>query len=378
MAYHVRHRGVEIAGGHSRTVPYIIAGSIGITTRVGERPTATAAIRVPPGAVLVPEDFDEFTIDFPGEPYRSWSERHADLVAYWRLDEAAVTTAADSQGVTALTFGGGNDLQYRAFREESSAVPYGGAPEWEHTTGAGLSGTLPTGIDPEFTIAGFVRLVSGAARLRDVWTAGAANRRLRVDVDGSIACRMGTGTMTAPAGTITEGAWHHVAVRRTATGRDLWVDGAMVDSQTGTGATFDGRAWTMAAAVSGDRVDLALDEWGIWSAALDVAALYARAGHSRHFGGYVYGIKDRTDLGSDDSHVIDLSLAGYGLRLDTTFVRNVYASPTGSDGAADCGGRARAVRARGVQLARGRAGRRCDAGGLSGRGRDGHPSVSGR
>ena len=129
----------------------------------------------------------------------------------------------------------------------------------------------------EFTIAGFVHLRSPAAGVRDVWTAGAANRRLRIDADGSIACRMGTGTMTAPAGTIVEDAWHHVAVRRTTAARELWVDGEMVDSQNGAGAAFDGRAWTMAVAVGNDNANLALDEWGIWSAALDVPALYARA-----------------------------------------------------------------------------------------------------
>ena len=286
-------------------------------------------MRVPPGATFAPEDFDELTIDYPVLPYRAAAERDADLVAYWRLDEAPVTQAADSEGSTPLTFGGGNGLQYRAHRSESAAVPYGAAPEWTHTSGAGLSGTLPAAIGTAFTIAGFVRMASGAAGVRDVWSAGAANRRLRVDADGSIACRMGTGTMTAPAGTITEDAWHHVAVRRTSTSRELWVDGAMVGSQSGGGASFDGRAWTMAVAVASDAVNLALDEWGVWSSAIDVAALYARRDAYRQFGGYVFGIVDRTDIGPDDRHVLDLSVTGYGFRLDSNYVREVYASATG-------------------------------------------------
>ena len=86
----------------------------------------------------------------------------------------------------------------------------------------------------------------------------------------------------------------------------------------------------MALAISNAGVDLALDEWGLWSEALDVAALYARRDHHRAFGGYVYGVVDSTDLGPADQHVLSLSLAGYGLRLDHSFVRQIYASPSGS------------------------------------------------
>ena len=330
MAYHIEHKGVALSSKQSDTAAYVIQGSVSIDTAVAERPTAALSVRVPPGVTLAPKDFDELTIDYPALPYRAWAERHANLVAYWRLDEAAVTLAVDSKGTTPLTYGGGNDLQYRAYRQETSAVPYGGAPEWTHASGNGLSGALPSGIDPEWTIAGFVRLKAGSTGDRDVWSAGAGNRRLRVNADGSIACRFGSGTMTAPVGTITEDTWHHVAVRRTATARELWVDGAMVDSQTGGGSTLDGRTLTMAVAVSSDAVDLALDEWGIWSEALDVAALYARQGHHRAFGGYVYGVVDATDLGPADQHVLSLSLAGYGLRLDHSYVRQIYASASGS------------------------------------------------
>ena len=136
--------------------------------------------------------------------------------------------------------------------------------------------------------------------------------------------------MTAAAGTITADTWHHVALRRTATARELWVDRAMVDSQTGGGETLDGRTWTMAVAVGGDAADLALDEWGIWSEALDIPELYARRTYHRAFGGYVYGVVDATDLGPADQHVLKLSLAGYGLRLDHSYVRQIYASASGS------------------------------------------------
>ena len=341
MAYRVEHRGVLLSSRESRTDPYVIAGSVSIESAIAERPVGRLAVRVPPGSALAPQDFDEVTIDYPGTPYRAWAERHADLVAYWRLDEAAVTHAVDSSpaglrtppvaNATPLAFAGGNDLQYRAYRQESAAVPYGAAPEWEHTAGAGLSGTLPAlQWDPssplrDSCICGLPPLACATCGPRARPTGDCASTRT-----ARMACRMGTGTMTAPAGTIIEDTWHHVAVRRTAAGRELWVDGEMVDSQNGAGAAFDGRAWTMAVAAGNDNANLALDEWGIWSAALDVPALYARANSYRAFGGYVYGIADVTDAGGEDSHVLQIRLAGYGLRLDHSYVRRVYASATGS------------------------------------------------
>ena len=59
-------------------------------------------------------------------------------------------------------------------------------------------------------------------------------------------------------------------------------------------------------------------------------ALRPTGTHSRHFGGYVYGVVDATDLGPADQHVFSLSLAGYGLRLDHSYVRQIYASASGS------------------------------------------------
>ena len=67
---------------------------------------------------------------------------------------------------------------------------------------------------------------------------------------------------------------------------------------------MDGRAWQMARSISGAAVNMALDEWGIWSEALDVASLYARRTYHRAFGGYVYGVVDATDLGPADQHVL--------------------------------------------------------------------------
>ena len=330
MAYHVEHKGVPLSSKQSDTAAYVIQGSVSIETAIAERPTAALSVRVPPGVTLTPKDFDELTIDYPALPYRAWAERHANLVAYWRLDEAASVLAVDSKGATPLTYGGGNDLQYRAYRQETSGVPYGGAPEWSNTSGNGLTGTLPI-VGTTFTVAGFLRLKTGATGNRYVWRANSFTRSLRLGSAGNLRLILDGQTITAGAGTISDDTWHHVAAVRTASRIGLWVDGVEVASATpGTATSLDGRVWQMARADSNSAVDLALDEWGIWSEALDVAALYARQGHHRAFGGYVYGVVDATDLGPADQHVLDLSLAGYGLRLDHSYVRQIYASASGS------------------------------------------------
>ena len=704
MAYHIEVNRSALSSKASRTQPYVLQSSVTTEAAVGERPVASLSVRVPPGATFAPEDFDELTIDYPVLPYRSWAERHADLVAYWRLDEAPVISAIDSNGnATPLTFGGGNGLQYRALRSEAAAVPYGAAPEWGHTSGAGLSGTLPAAIGALWTIAGFLRLKTSAPPIRaprarvsffdssvvgdyddpevtnstpgcvltftpgqnsnapilgvsanrrpprripPSWVTGAVdafwatvqmqaanivvrtstdqmsagsesgpdltpaaestigvalravtgetisflisdlddstepyqrsldntigtdpawdtapistfsgaefsacrtaflnsggtvvivdsahanvdwdtlefiggdpvplalpatvdqsatvgtafsltlpeatggttprtytatnlpaglsfnantrvlsgtpttaqtrtvtyqvtddagdaesdtfaivvsaasqalalpatadqvanvgvfftitlpmatggstpyaystsfrpsgltfdsttrvlsgtpttiqsrNVRYRVtDGDGTVeddrfvidvqAAPTSTGDVVLEAGTLTVladrdigqvsveigtetliasspvDAWAHVAVRRTSSAIELWVDG--VRRATGTppsGSVLDSAAFEMAVA-GGTAIDLALDEWGIWSSAIDVAALYARRDAYRQFGGYVFGIVDRTDIGPDDRHVLDLSVTGYGFRLDANYVREVYASSTG-------------------------------------------------
>ena len=201
-----------------------------------------------------------------------------------------------------------------------------------HVSGAGLSGTLPASIGAEFTIAGFVRRKAGAPGLCNAWRAGPNNSKsLRLAADGTVRLAWGGRTLTTATGVAQEGVWHHVAATNDASdGLRLWVDGVVVESGAVTTATLDGLAWQMARGLGGAAVDLALDEWGIWSEALDVAALYARQGHHRAFGGYVYGVVDGTDLGPADQHVLSLSLAGYGLRLDHSYVRQIYASPSGS------------------------------------------------
>ena len=180
--------------------------------------------------------------------------------------EEAAGVASDTAGSTDLTYDVATE--HRAFEGIDAGAPYGGAPEWEHASGSGLSGTLPT-IGNEWTVAGFVRLAAGASGARYIWRAGAASRSLEIRSTGLIQCRVEGRTIDGPAGTITADAWHHVAVTRTAARIGLWVDGSLVDSAvpaTGTTTALSGRPWTMAHANLSNAVDVALDEWGIWDA----------------------------------------------------------------------------------------------------------------
>ena len=196
-----------------------------------------------------------------------------------------------------------------------------GRPATDHVVAAG--GVAWSFAVPEPTVTLKPAPVSGEIILR------AGELAVRVDRDsGRYSAVLGTTTLR---GTGPVGEWVHVAVRRTAADEvELWIDGVRVDRGPAPNRpVLDGQTLDMAVA-RGNDIDMALDEWGVWSEAIDVADLAARARHERWFGGYVFGITDRTDLGPADQHVLDIDLAGYGLRLDTTFVRQIYASASGS------------------------------------------------
>ena len=280
-----------------------------------------------------PRDFDEITIDYPARPYRAHASRLSPL-HYWTLDEGPSTLAIDlGTGDVDLAYPS-SDIEWRRFIQEAAGVPYGAAPEWTHSGSprAGLAGMLGI-VDSEFTVAGFVRLAQGATGNRDIWRSDTFARALRLAGDGTLTLRLDGQTITAP-GSLVAGTWRHVAVVRSASAIGLWVDGVEVATGTpGTATPIGARGWQMAYAVGSDDVDIALDEWGIFDDALtdaQVADLGGRARHHRVFGGYIFGVTDFTDRGPADQHVYDLALAGYGLRLDKTFVRQLYASPTGS------------------------------------------------
>ena len=355
--YHVELRGLEIESHKNSDVPYVSQSSVEIITAIAERATGRISIRQPPrssfaapvlladqdGHLLVdeasrllvtrpasgpPKDFDEITIDYPHRPYRAEAIRSGALVAYWPLDDAAVTTALDLKGLAPLDVRAGNDTHFRAYRQETSAVPYGAAIEFTHTGGAsGLSGVLPT-VGSTFTIAGFFRMQAAAVGERTIFRVGTST--LSVSSGGAITISM-DGVAPSAAGVI-PGVWHHVAVVRTPTVLELWINGVLADAESISISTapLDGATIQFARASGGNPVDLALDEWGVWDQAINVADLVSRRHHVRKFGGYIYGLTDATEYGPTDTHTFRCNLAGYGLRLDGEFVRHTYASASGS------------------------------------------------
>ena len=97
-------------------------------------------------------------------------------------------------------------------------MPYGGAPEWSHTSGDGLSGTLPTGIDPTFTIAGFVRIEGSAG-------------------DGTRYVWYGLGQQAGLAS--------HRAERQTALSFTLRLDGQTINDSVDSASTRMGTTWRL-------------------------------------------------------------------------------------------------------------------------------------
>ena len=222
MAFYAKLRGSPLAS-RAGSEPYVVQGSVSYESAVGERPIARCQVRVPAGAINPdPRDFDEFTLDYPGEPYRA-AALALNPLHYWTLDEGPSTLAIDiGSGGENLAYPS-SGIDWRAHVQDAAGVPYGAAPEWSQASGAGLSGRIDA-VGVAFVIAGFVRLSAGASGDRTVWRAGSNARRLLLSSAGGLTLQF-DGT-TVAAGPLTADTWHHVAIRRTTAARvELWIDG---------------------------------------------------------------------------------------------------------------------------------------------------------
>ena len=142
---------------------------------------------------------------------------------YWTLDEGPSTLAIDiGSGGENLAYRN-SGIDWRAHVQDAAGVPYGAAPEWSQSSGAGLSGRIDA-VGVAFVIAGFVRLAAGASGDRTVWRAGSNARRLLLSSAGGLTLEF-DGAIVA-AGPLAADTWHHVAIRRTTAARvELWIDG---------------------------------------------------------------------------------------------------------------------------------------------------------
>ena len=283
-----------------------------------------------------PRSLDETTIDYPDTPYRPVAVAEPSIVGYWPLDEAASPIAADISGHNRhLTYAlaGVDARDYDGASE--TAVPYGGAPRFEHDAGNGLLSPALPAIGSSFTLAGFVRLTSAGGGSREVWRVGTASQSLRFDhqpnATGTLELRFDGRTLTHAG--LPLDTWLHVAVRRTPALLELIVGGAVVahaDPVTGTDTPLNGQALALAVARGGDAVEIGLDEWAIWSEPIDVTALAARQRYDRMFGGFMWRPKETPWQGDIDARDIYCRCSGYALRLDTRFVERIIATPTGA------------------------------------------------
>ena len=317
MAFRISIAGVELTGRPGE--PRVLQGSVSIAAEASERPTCSMRTYWPAGSTLAagndfiladddyfslasdepflldgasvrrPQSFDELTIDYPDLPYRPYAAELTSCLGYWPLDEAASTQAVDITAANRRLDYGGSGVDFRDFDGASeAAVPYGGAPRFENTTGAGLtSAAVLPAVGVTFTLAGFARLSSAGGGSRYVWRAGANSRSLRMmhtvgATTASLELRLDGQTISSSGVSVDE--WHHLAIVRTAAAVELWVDGVRVGSSaptTGTATPLNGQTLTLAHAIAGEGTEIGLDEWGLWEDALDISALNARRRHDR-------------------------------------------------------------------------------------------------
>ena len=280
----------------------------------------------------IPEDYSEVTIDSPGLYYRAAALEHEPL-AYWPLDESPSVQARDVSG-------NGRHLDYddadpqtvdwRAFSGEAAAIPHGGAVLFVGGSGAspGLSGvTLPT-IGSEFTVAGFIRRASGGtqpARQR-VWQAASG---IHLDIVGSqVRLTMEGETINSAPGAVDDTDWHHVAVVRTSTGIQLWLDGNISGiglPADGANAPLDGApgawpsrtpgpcGWRWTSGASGRRRS-------------SRRSCTPAGGIGGSLGGYAFGVKTTLHPGGRGDRHVTIPCTGYGIILDRTFITSRLAT----------------------------------------------------
>ena len=115
------------------------------------------------------------------------------------FDINVTAAAVDVAGDANLGYRAGATL--RAFEGIGAAVPHGGAPEFTHTSGAGLDGTLPT-VGDVYTVAGFVRQKAGSTGSRYVWHADGGARSLRLFATGVLRLRLDGRTLNSASSAI--------------------------------------------------------------------------------------------------------------------------------------------------------------------------------
>ncbi|MEA2374603.1 MAG: hypothetical protein QOD53_1066 [Thermoleophilaceae bacterium] len=202
-----------------------------------------------------------------GSTYTNAVTGTSGLVSYWRLGESSGTSACDSWGSNAGSYGGGYSL---------GRV---GAIAGESNTAVGLDGATGTVTVPHstsldvgdtFTVEAWVKRGSfGAPDYQAIASQGANSWLLAFNAGNRLVLRQAkVGDLVQSSRSITDTSWHYVAATKSGGSVHLYIDGADVTS----GVT----ARTMA----NNAVPLLIGQssgTSFWNGTLDEVALYSAA-----------------------------------------------------------------------------------------------------
>jgi hypothetical protein len=155
------------------------------------------------------------------------------LAAYWRLGDAAGSTAADAAGQAAGAYAGGPGLGARGAlsSDADTAVRFDGADD-EMQAAAAVSGT----------VEGWFFWEGGVALMRD--STSSAGWIVAFDSGGSVAYRVAGTTFTTSLRTAdVRDGWHQVVLTIAPGATALYVDGVLVHSGTGAGTVAPAMPW---------------------------------------------------------------------------------------------------------------------------------------
>jgi hypothetical protein len=157
----------------------------------------------------------------------------AGLASYWRLGDASGATAADARGQAPGTYVGGPGLGARGAlgSDADTAVRFDGADD-EMQSGTAAAGTLE----------GWFFWEGGVALMRD--STSAAGWILAFDSGGRVAYRVAGTTFTTSLATAdVRDGWHHVVVTVAGDATAFYLDGVLVQTDAGAGATPPAMPW---------------------------------------------------------------------------------------------------------------------------------------
>jgi hypothetical protein len=211
----------------------------------------------------------------PPSAYRDTVVATPGLVSYLRLGERAGAVAVDEKGATPGTYSGAFTL----------GDP--GALTGDPDTSAGFDGatgemTAPAGgPGAAGTLEGWFDWRAGVAVLRD-HTAG-GGWILAYDNGGGLSYRIGGTTFnTGRSVASVQGAWHYVAVTKNGGSVSFYLDGALVHSASGAGATAPVMPWhVMRNGTYAQYAQGHADEVAVYSVALPASTItqHWSAGH---------------------------------------------------------------------------------------------------